>query len=104
MQFSMNDPFSIANQCRWELETRAARASPRRGHPSRGLLVETRNAFAAFELGEHIRRPQAETHQQNEAMEPQVSHLGRKPQFITVLGSHNHLGSLLAHLFDDGLI
>jgi hypothetical protein len=60
--------------------------------------------FASRELGAHVVGAEPVARQQNEAMEPQVRHLGDHTQSITVLRRHDRLGRLLADLLEDRVV
>src|SRR5262245_20458044 len=66
--------------------------------PARGLLVDARNSLPSTQLREHVGRFQAVVRERDEAVEPQVCHLGDDLPAVAGLPGHYRLSRLLADL------
>src|SRR4249919_1316419 len=68
------------------------------------LLVNSRYAFAAPQLGEHVLGREAVPGQHDQAVKPQVGRFAHDLQFITALGGKHRLGGLLRDLIQDRVL
>ena len=66
-----------------------------------GLFVQSRDALAARQLGQHVAGREVAAGQQHETVKPEIGDLADERDFIIVLGGHYRLGRLLADLLQD---
>ena len=74
---------------------------------AQGLFLDAAGAFAPLQFGHHVGRAESIVGQRDHGVEPQVGHfiddLGPVATVVGVLGGHDHLGGLLADLFQEGV-